>query len=286
MFAELLGGLGDFSWFSELKWSRGQPKTDKINPPWWSLRDTRLQVILTGRRKNWNCLDLLIAQMKESEVSKSREGQNPPSTATHTFGMCLSRETPKIIVGRTKASLGWQTFQTTEELEDSNKKNNWNGKGLSGQQKTTKGKLTSFQNSQSGLKSRGRTIKTPNYAQFNSKTHKEMKGLLQRKVVGRSYKLTTFQTGIKKQFSHTRPGRQPGPLGAQSLEGQILKCISNPKGSAKGEAGKWTNSHQVQLGLGGAAKEWHSTTWFSLSVTTANFNNLGWKLVWQALNSG
>lgn len=114
-----------------------------------------------------------------------------------------------------------------------------------------------------------------------------MKRLLQRKGVGTAYKLTTFQRGIKKQFSQTWPGRQPGPLGALSLEGQILKCISNPKGSAEGEAGKETNIHQVQLGLpGAAAKEWNSTTWFSGPVTSANFNNLGWNLAWQALNSG
>lgn len=62
-----------------------------------------------------------------------------------------------------------------------------------------------------------------------------MNRLLQRKGVGTAYKLTTFQRGIKKQFSQTWPGRQPGPLGALSLEGQILKCISNPKGSAEGE---------------------------------------------------
>lgn len=245
----------------------------------------QLPVVLPGTQIPKEELELLGSADGPDEGKrgwKSREGQNPPSTATHTFGMFLSREAPKIIVGRTKASLGWQTFQTTEKLEESKKKNNWNGKGLSGQQKTTKGKLTSFQNSQS----RGRTVKTPNYAQFNSKAHKEMQWLLQRKGVGRSYNLTTFQRGIKKQFSHTRPGRQPGPLGALSLECQILKCISNPKGSAEGEAGTETNIHWVQLRWGEAAKEWHSTMWFSGSVTTAIFSNLGWNLAWQALNSG
>lgn len=131
------------------------------------------------QRKNWICDD-----PDEGKGSwKSREGQNPPSTATHTFGMFLSREAPKIIVGRTKASLGWQTFQTTEKLEESNKKNNWNGKGLSGQQKTTKGKLTSFQNSQS-LKSRGTTVKTPNYAQLTAKLTKKWSDSCRERVWG------------------------------------------------------------------------------------------------------
>lgn len=59
MCAELLGGLGDFRSFSGLRWSCGQPKTDKVNSPWRSLRDIELLVILPGNQIPRKELELL-----------------------------------------------------------------------------------------------------------------------------------------------------------------------------------------------------------------------------------
>lgn len=58
------------------------------------------------------------------------------------------------------------------------------------------------------------------------------------------------------------------------------------QGFCKGGSWKRNQQRQVQLGSGGAAKEWNSTRWFSGSVTSVNFRNLRWNLAWQALNSG
>lgn len=84
MLAELLGGLGDLSSCSEPKWSRGQPETDKMNPPWWSLGDTQLLVALPGSQIPREGLEQLGSAESPDEGRRGIKEQGRPKSPIHS----------------------------------------------------------------------------------------------------------------------------------------------------------------------------------------------------------
>lgn len=84
MCAELLGGLGDFRSFSELRWSCGQPKTDKVNSPWRSLRDIELLVILPGNQIPRKELELLGSANSPDGGKRGVKEQGRPKSPIHS----------------------------------------------------------------------------------------------------------------------------------------------------------------------------------------------------------
>lgn len=130
--------------FSELKWSRGQPKIDKINPPWWSLRDIQLLLTLPGNQIPREGLELLGSADGPDEGRRAGKAKIPhPQPHTHLECPSAGR-LPKSLLGEQRRVWDDRHFKQQKSWRGAIRKTIGMGKGLSGRQKTTKGKLTSF----------------------------------------------------------------------------------------------------------------------------------------------